>query len=336
MSTPTLPARTASKSPVGRLVFSVVILAIAAVILLYRQQIIDQVSFRSYQPSAAMSTLASRAQLSDEGRFYLYASQPQIQDRTAFNTSCTTAKSETTVVLGCYVSQRIYLFNVTDSRLDGIQEVTAAHEMLHAAYDRLSDSERGRVNALLETEAGKITDPDFVALMKEYEQSEPGERDNELHSIIGTQVSSLAPELEQYYSRYFTDRAAVVKLYTNYQAVFASIKAQQSQLVSDMDQLIGQINSATDAYNSGVTKLNSDIQQFNQRASSGGFSSESEFNSERSVLVARQQKLASDRTLIDGYIATYNTKKQQLSEINSQAEALNRSINSNLTPLPSL
>lgn len=326
----------AHKPITGRLVFSLLLLVLALAIFVYRQLIIDQLSFRNYQPTHEVGAIAERAELTDQGVFYLYASHPEIQERTAFNQSCTTAKSETTVVLGCYVANRIFLFNVTDSKLDGIKEVTAAHEMLHAAYDRLSDSERTKVNELLEREAAKITDPEFISLMKEYAQSEPGERDNELHSIIGTQVAAVGSELENYYSRYFKDRAALVALYTNYQAVFASIKDQQAQIVKEMDELLDQINSATTRYNSGVTKLNSDIQAFNQRAEAGGFSSQSQFNSERAVLTARQKQLASDRTLIDGYIATYNTKKQQLATINSQAEALNRSINSNLTPLPSI
>lgn len=332
----TSPSRSARKSITGRLVFSLLILALALGIFLYRQQIIDQLSFQSYKPSAEVSAITERAGLTEMGTYYFYASQPQVQDRTAFNQSCTTMKGETTVVLGCYVSQRIFLFNVTDVKLDGIKEVTAAHEMLHAAYDRLSESERARVDGLLETEASKITDPEFVELMKIYEQSEPGERLNELHSIIGTQVASISPELESYYRQYFKDRAGLVGLYSKYQAVFASLQTQQEQLVGEMDALVTQINTATNDYNNGVADLNNDIKDFNQRAADGKFASQTEFNSERTVLIARQKLLADNRTLIDGYIATYNTKKQQLTTINSQAEALNRSINSNLTPLPSL
>ncbi len=46
-------------------------------------------------------------------------------------------------ILGCYnpSSRDIYIYNVTNSELDGVKEVTAAHEMLHAAWERLSESE---------------------------------------------------------------------------------------------------------------------------------------------------------------------------------------------------
>lgn len=334
--TPRLKSAPRRSSVAGRLVFSLLVLALAAGIFLYRQQLVDQFNYQGYKPSAEVSAISERAQLSDTGKFYFYTSRPQVQDRTAFNQSCTTMKGETTVVLGCYVAQRISLFDVTDAQLDGIKEVTAAHEMLHAAYERLTPSERDKVDALLEAEASKITDPQFVELMKEYDKSEPGERLNELHSIIGTQVASVSSGLESYYAKYFKDRAALVALYNKYQAVFANVQTQQKQLVSEMDDLVSRIDAATSDYNDGVTKLNSDIKAFNNQAERGGFASEADFNSERTVLIMRQKQLADDRTLIDGYIATYNIKRQQLATINSQAEALNRSINSNLTPLPSI
>lgn len=328
--------KSARKPVTGRLITSVLVLILAASVFLYRQQIVDQLSLQTYEPSAAVSAITERVSLTDKGKYYFYISQPQVQDRTTFNQSCTTMKHETTVVLGCYATQRIYLFDVTDAKLDGIKEVTAAHEMLHAVYDRLPATERVRVDKLIETEAAKITDPDFVKLMKAYEQTEPGAQSNELHSIVGTQVGSLSPELEAYYGQYFQDRAKIVGLYSGYEAVFASVQDEQEQLVQEMDSLVSQIDQATDEYNDGVSILDAAIKQFNSRAQTGEFSSQSQFDAERLALVARQRTLAENRALIDGYIATYNTKKQLLATINSQAEALNQSINSSLTPVPSI
>ena len=54
-------------------------------------------------------------------------------------------------MLGCYHSNQdgIFLYNVQDARLAGVQQVTAAHEMLHAAYDRLSTKDKNYVDGLL-------------------------------------------------------------------------------------------------------------------------------------------------------------------------------------------
>lgn len=330
-----LPA-SAKSSTLRRLILSLCILVTAVVIFVYRQQLIDHFAVWQFTPTPEVVAIADRAQLNSTGRHYFYASRPELQERDVFNQSCTTRRSEATAVLGCYVSQRIYLFDVSDERLAGIEEVTAAHEMLHAAYDRLSPEEKTRVNGLLEARAAQITDQAFLDLMKEYEKTEPGERLNELHSLIGTQVADVGSELEAYYGRYFMDRGRVARMYHDYESVFTAVKQQQEQLARDLDAVVDQINRATIEYNQGVTELNQDIQVFNQQAQSGRFSSQSEFNAERTVLITRQQQLQGDRTLIDGYIATYNTLRQQLIAVNGQAEALNRSINSNLTPLPSI
>lgn len=332
MSTPLVEA---NKSHVGRLVFTFIVLAIAVSILFYRQTIIDQINVWSYKPTAAVSALATRSGMSERGKFYFYASQPQLLPRETFNASCTTY-GETSAVLGCYAMQRIYIFNINDEQLNGIKEVTAAHEMLHAGYARLSDSERVRVNALVEAESNKITDPTFKKLMAEYDKNEPGERANELHSLIGTQISSISPELETYYKNYFTDRAQVVALYKKYETVFSNLQSKQDTLSSELEQLSVQLSSEITQYNQAITQLSNDVTSFNRRAAAGEFSSQAEFNAERSRLAARQNTLATTRDGLAVTINTFNEKRQQLAAINSQAEALNRSINSTLQPLPSI
>src|SRR6185295_11567695 len=87
--------------------------------------------------------------------FYVY--HPVLEDKQAFNSHCT--DSEKTIVLGCYISRTgIYLYDVTDSRLNGVEQVTAAHETLHAAYERLSSSERKRVDGLTAQAFAQVTD----------------------------------------------------------------------------------------------------------------------------------------------------------------------------------
>ena len=52
-------------------------------------------------------------------------------------------------MLGCYILNKgIYVYDITDDRLAGVRQVTTAHEMLHAAYDRLSVKERAQVDAM--------------------------------------------------------------------------------------------------------------------------------------------------------------------------------------------
>lgn len=319
-----------------RLGLSAALLLLAIWLFLHRQMVVDQVAYWQYRPTAEIVALAQNASMSSEGRYYFYVSFPEIQDRDHFNSSCNTTHTQETVVLGCYTGRHIYVFNVEDPKLDGIKEVTAAHEMLHAAYDRLSTSERNRINALLDKTARATTDENLKTLLSAYDKSEPGERLNELHSILGTQVHNLDPELESYYKQYFSNRGALVDLSDKYEAVFNSLKSQQQQLAAELEQLGTDITAESSAYNLAIAQLNSDIASFNDRASSGGFSSQAQFNSDRANLVGQQDDLKVQRNNLNAKIAQYNQKRQALEAINSQAEALNRSINSNLSPVPAV
>lgn len=321
-------------------VIGLVIILVSALLALWllsnRQQVLDQVSVWQYQPSSTITQLADRSGMNDTGKFYFYASQPKIEEATAFNKDCGTTETST-AILGCYNGRYIYIYNVTNAQLDGIKETTAAHEMLHAAYARLSSSDKQYVDKLLEAEYQKLKDnKDFAARMAFYAQTEPGERDNELHSVIGTEVGSISPELEQYYTRYFQDRTKVITLHNNYASVFANLQQQSDALSKQLTDLGNTINQQTKDYNAAVATLSADINAFNQRANSGDFSSKAQFDSERAALVARVSQLDQMRETINSEIAQYDSLRAQLQTVASESQALNQSIDSSLAPAPSL
>lgn len=324
----------------GGYVTSLIVLAVciaaAAALFFNRQFVVDQIGVWQYQPSSDIATLAERASMSDNGKFYFYASHPAIEEAEKFNKECT-KQEESTAILGCYNGQKIFIYNVTDAQLDGIKEVTAAHEMLHAAYGRLSGDEKSRVGALLEVEYEKLkNDAEFSERMAFYARTEPGERANELHSIVGTEVLSISPELESYYKKYFSNRSALVALHEKYASVFLTLQKQSDTLAARLEDLRVKIEAQTPQYNNGVTQLNTDISSFNTRASSGGFTSQAQFQAERSVLLSRARQLETMRSTIDADINKFNQLRDELQVIASQSEALNRSINSSLAPVPSV
>lgn len=326
-----------TKSSLVSLVIIVAFGLVAAVLLLNRQQIIDQVTVWQYQPTAEVATLADTAAFSNGGRFVYYASQPSIESAQLFNDACGRTE-QTTAILGCYSADKIYIYNITNEKLKGIKEVTAAHEMLHAAYQRLGDADKRSVNALLEVEYDKLkNDQKFAERMAFYARSEPGERENELHSIIGTEIALISPALETYYKRYFIDRQKTVALYTGYSAVFKQINERSTQLSSSLKQLAAKIEAATSSYNSSVKLLNQDIAAFNAKAStSGGFSSQSEFKAQQSALTARAASLDTERAAIAADLAAYRAQRAELESISAESAALNQSIDSSLAPAPSL
>lgn len=309
---------------------------LALLLVINRQQVVDQLTVWQFHPTSEIQTLADRSGMGDRGRFYFYASQPSLEGADQFNQKCD-RKEEATAILGCYTAGRIYIYNVTNEMLDGIREVTAAHEMLHAAYERMSDGERSRINALVEDEYAKLrADSKFAERMAFYDRTEPGQRDNELHSIIGTEVADISPKLEVHYRAYFSDRSKVVALHEKYASVFEQLQNQADRLSNELTQLTDRIEKATAQYNADVERLNKDIESFNVRANSGAFVSEVAFQNERTALTDRAAQLESARTAVNGMIDEYNRLRDELISVAGQSDALNRSIDSSLVPAPSV
>jgi hypothetical protein len=318
------------------IVAGVISALIALLLILNRQYIIDQINIWQYHPTSAVEQLLERSSMNSKGKFYFYASLPAVESTQVFNDKCG-RKEESTAILGCYTAQRIYIYDVQDARLDGIREVTAAHEMLHAAYERMNNSERTSVNALLEAEYEKLkNNAELSERMAFYDRTEPGQRDNELHSVIGTEIAAISPELEAHYKKYFTNRQSVVALHSKYASVFLDLQTRSKELISELKALGDSIEKDTQTYNKDVGQLNQDIQAFNRQANSGEFSSEAQFESQRSNLMNRTNQLDAKRIQINNNVARYETLRQELESVASESETLNRSIDSSLAPAPSL
>jgi hypothetical protein len=198
-----------------------------------RQAIHDWLKLYGYQPPASVVQLSNDITLTDKARKVFYVNHPAIEDSQTFNTACKN-RDQHTSVLGCYhpVDHGIFVFHVADQRLAGVDQVTAAHEMLHAAYDRLSTGDRKRVDAMLQDfYANGLQDDRIKSIIAVYQKTEPNDVVNEMHSIFGTECSQLPPDLEAYYTQYFVNRTKVAKYASDYQDEFSS----RQTLVSDYD-----------------------------------------------------------------------------------------------------
>lgn len=311
-------------------------LIVVLVLLIFNYQtVVDQIVVQQFRPSESVNKIMSDIQLTNKGQTTFLAAQPELNSRDTFNKHCE-KKSEQTVILGCYVGpQHIYIYDVTDERLNGIREVTAAHEMLHAAYDRLSYTEQKRVNKLVEQALPEVekTDKDLAARLKVYDKTEPGERDNELHSILGTEAPTLPQELEQYYSRYFKNRSVITQTAASYDKVFEEVKQQQDALVAQLGSLAKEIDTLTSRYNAESEQLDSDIKAFNTKADqAGAFSSSGAFYAAREELITRKDAIEDLRSNINAKVDEYNTKRSQLEAVNVKVKELNSKIDSSSVP----
>jgi len=289
-------------------------------------QLLDEFRAQQYTPSSHISAIEQRVTLTSAGRRIFYATSPEVQDSGQFNGSCHSVE-RTTAILGCYYRDRIYLYNVQNSELDGALDVTAAHELLHAAYARLSTFEQHKVDGLVRAAYQKVKDePTLKRLMEYYKQAEPGAEINELHSILGTTIANLDSELERYYARYFTNRASIVTLNQRYTQVFSELDQQATSLKAKISAEESSLKTETDAYQNELNQLNSDIQSFNQRAASGDFSSQ-EFYAARNVLSGRVAALNRRQNQLNARISAYNTMIVEYNKLAVRAQQLNQSMN---------
>ncbi|OYW85152.1 hypothetical protein B7Z17_02840, partial [Candidatus Saccharibacteria bacterium 32-49-10] len=175
------------------------ILAAGLWLVVNQQTVSDYVAFSTYTPTTEVAQIATDSGMSDKGRFYFYSSHPQIADASAFNKYCE-RKEQNNPILGCYIypDHKLYIYDVSEPGLAGIKDVTAAHEMLHAAYARLDQATKDWLSPRLEEAYSRLKTDNLAKRMTYYASAEPGARENELHSILPTEFSDLGKDLNDY------------------------------------------------------------------------------------------------------------------------------------------
>ena len=237
------------------IIMSILLLSSVAYAFVNRQYLHDLYIVKRTNIEAEAQILQNQLNLTSKGNFLYEASIPEVQESNEFNKSCNDVKTEHSIVLGCYTKQRVYVFNVSDTRLDGIQQVTAAHELLHAVYERMTLSERKQIDKELVSLADTIQDERFQSTLAQYRQTEPDQISNELHSIIGTEISEITPKLEEHYAKYFNNRRLIVGFANQYEKVFTDIEAQ----IQEHDKNLSEIKVEIDALDKSITSQQSQI-----------------------------------------------------------------------------
>lgn len=301
-----------------------------------RQYIQDVIAASQYDPSTEMQRVIDRVVFTDAGSIMFRASKPTLDSTQGFNTQCAAViHRESDQVVGCYTGSSIHLFHISDERLDGMVEVTAAHELLHAAYQRLSESERTQIGLELEREYERLQSesPALAERMSVYSELDHDAFVNELHSVLGTEVPNLSPTLETHYSRYFANRSQLLTLFDQYNGYFLELDAQRSALHEQLDALSADISLQSSTYEDALATFNADARDFTARNERFEFSaSPSVFFAIRQALESRRSQLESDRLSLNSDIEQYNALRDQLIELDTTAEDLFRSINSNFAP----
>lgn len=310
------------------LVIPLIILTLCGFVLFFNFQIIsDYLVGAHFSPSAELSDIIADINLTDTGSRILNASLPELQDASSFNDSCSTKEQESSI-LGCYSARRVFVYDIDNVELIGIKQSVLAHELLHAVWDRLSFSKRQALEPALENAylAHKDT------LFKHMQNYEVDAYYDELHSVIGTQITSsdLPNSLRAHYDQIFRNQAQIVIYYEQYSAKFTALSARAATLATQIEHSRTQIDSQSAAYQAAATALDQDIINFNARANRGAFDATT-FRSERAALLLRQSALEKQYQELNTLISETNQLIAEYNNNITRVNALYSSIDSKIS-----
>ncbi|UOQ58598.1 hypothetical protein MUN78_07175 [Leucobacter allii] len=327
-------SRGRAKRVFGFAVFlAVVALVVCAVT--QRQLISDQFAAMTFEPSARVVELVDELNLTDAGERTLLATRPTVDASQHFNDQCAGVDhSEQGHVLGCYTGDRIHLFGVTDPRVSGIVEVTAAHELLHAVYARLAEGDRMALAQRLRTEYDALAEHDDALRerMSIYEHLSDTAFANELHSVLGTEVRELPEWLEEHYATWFADRGALVDRFDAYHSVFVGLQREADALEEEMETLRADVENRKAEYDHEVTEYNADAEEL-EAAVPASTAEQALLDRRRSTMTQRRADLDATRDALQIDIDRYNDLREQLTELSAISSELDRQLNSELAPV---
>ena len=304
--------------------FMAIILIAVVAIILNRQWLYDFWRGKTYVASPEMAKIRTSLNLTGQGEFIFDASQPELNTSDDFNAHCRREDDEK-AILGCYTENNIYIYNIAEAELDGIRELTTAHELLHAVFYRMGDGEKEQLRPYLD----QVYNNNTQILSEDLNNYDESERFEELYVRAGTEVKDLPSELESHYERIFTSQDQIVDFYNKYIVVFKKLEVELVALEEEMAQLTETIEQKTTEYERRADQLNASIISFNSCADVAGcFKTEDEFNARRGTLIAEQNALEGLYNELNTLIDTYNSKVEVYNADVLRGEKLNTIINS--------
>ena len=203
----------------------------------------------------AMLTLAQQAGMSRKGELVFLRTLPRLVSDSEMQSVCAgnTAANNSNgfIEQGCYdpSANRIYIRKMP-ADLQKLEISTAAYEMLHPVYLAMHVSKQGAaLDQAIETNYQAISDPQLTAQVANFAKTEPGARDLELFSLLGTGYLNLTDALASYYKPYFANISATVTANKQVEQIFNDDKAKLDTLKSQIEHYA---SLAGDAYSASV------------------------------------------------------------------------------------
>ncbi len=304
----------------------VVVLCLATYAVLQSSWLMDTLKGWGYEPAEKVVAIESDLQLTAAGRRIFAATRPTVEGSREFNEHCDSHDAEISL-LGCYIDGRIYIYEIELAQLAPANKVTAAHELLHAVWERMGESERRQVSGWLD----QVYNERREWFEGELEVYDAEDRREEIYARAGTKLADLPDELENHYAKYFQNRAVIVQFYQDYEAPFLALQLEMEELFDQIQAVSEEVELGRETYLRDLEKLDAKIDQFNACAETAGcFASQAEFTRQRQALLAEREHLEAVRAELNGKIAQNNQRIQDYRERQLQLGELNNAMNSNI------
>jgi hypothetical protein len=253
-----------------RIIVVSIIAAILISIFLGSTVFRDDVTVLFYSGSEEIKQISNQTGMNSHGKAIFYSTQPELVDYPTLKKNCLFAESDVNIIeYGCYLedSNKIYLLNIKDSRLAPMMAVTAGHEMLHKVFSMTPDDEKNgiipnlsaenikKTNFLTPTEESRLSE-----MIKPYESEglTADELTNEMHSLVGTEITLANSQLLSHYDEYFTDQSIPVEEYNKKESAIALIEQEINDGINKLSLLEQAINDGDANLSSVQNALNYD------------------------------------------------------------------------------
>ncbi len=296
-----------------------------------QDMVLDWLQVKPTANSPEVERLAAATTMTRSAQRLFYRQNPTIEQRRNFMITCSKVPVKG-VMLGCYTRGKIAIQLVKEPKLDGIMEVTAAHEMLHAAYDKMSQWERDRLSPLLETTVSQVKDPRLMKVLNQYKVSDRLRYLNELHSHLGTEIMDLAnPELDKHYQHYFVDRRRLVSFAVKSGAAMRQTDERMEALKVEIDRMekelktqkadLAKFKTTLTASSDDLASQSSEVTRLRERAEST--SSSSEFNALAAEFEAAKNNFNAD---VNRHNEQVQQQREQVNAFNEMLETYNKKV----------
>lgn len=202
--------------------------------------------------SSFLSSEMYRASMDIQGKTALADSSPSLTSMDDVAKLCEN-NADIVLSLGCNIQTddkfKIYISQVNEPSLKGIEVYSLAHEMLHTVYAKLEPKEKAEIErALLELYPKIMASNDVITInaIKPYLSENQDILVNELHSIVPIYSGDIGSVLDHHYSKYFKKRTQLAGAYKNAEQVLLDAEKKVSDFEASIDSFEAYLNNVAE------------------------------------------------------------------------------------------